>query len=135
MKKKKIISICLLSIACLSVTSIKYFSGVEAFDGVSVAGPQSTDDKAASVIKQAETLVINHDIEGMKALLAGEVKEIESDTTYVPSEELMNAVQAMFALIEEADANSGAGNDATFEDASEQGDSDEATEDNPFGEQ
>lgn len=124
----------LLSAACLSVSSLQYFTNVTAFDGPVAGSPaQSTDEKAASVIRQAETLVVSNNIEGMKALLAGEVKEIEADTGYVPSEELMNAVQTMFALVAEADGNTETGNEFTSDANAVEDES--AEEDNPFGEQ
>ncbi|HCU07125.1 MAG TPA: hypothetical protein DIC42_06085 [Holosporales bacterium] len=131
MKKNKIISIFLLSAACLSVSSTPYFSSVTAFDGQAV-GNSSTDEKSASVIRQAEELVLSNNIEGMKALLDGEVKEIEADTGYVPSEELINAVQTMLARIAAAGGNTEESNELTFDTGDVEEESDE--EANPFGE-
>mgnify|MGYP001491082972 CR=1 FL=1 len=131
MKKKKILSLLLLSTVCLSVSSIQYFGRVEAFEAEAIEGAtQSIDEKAAFVIQQAEALVLSGDIEGMKKLINGRVKEIEADTQYVPGEELVNAVQTMLEHIAAAENGQIAEVDeSVFGETSEE----EATDANPFG--
>jgi hypothetical protein len=130
MKKKQILSLLLLSTVCLSVSSIQYFSRVEASDAEATEdATQSTDEKAAFVIQQAEALVLSGDVEGMRKLINGRVKEIQADTEYVPGEKLVNAVQAMLEHITAAENGQTLKSDgAAFGETSE----DESTDDNPF---